>query len=149
MDLVALAAAMAADGLLAGFEPATEDLPADRVVVHFPVDDLDEPVLIQVTEIDHDRDAMSGLDLYQVYAPIPAVLDDDGLAEAIAALPEINALTPLIGFSVSVEERFPYFRYVGLVPTGEEQAAVVTETVWLAGFALEQHAATFLESADE
>lgn len=149
MDLVALAAAMAADGLLAGFEPATEELPADRVVVQFPVDGLDEPVLIQVTEIEHDRDAMSGLDLFQVYAPIPTVLDDDEMAEAIAALPEINASTPLIGFSVSVEERFPYFRYVGLVPAGDEQAAVVVETVWLAGFALEQHAATFLESADE
>ena len=83
MDLVAVAAAMAADGLLAGFEPATEDLPAERIEVHFPVDGLDEPVLIQVTAIEHDRDSMEGVEAYQVYAPIPAILGDDGLADAI------------------------------------------------------------------
>ena len=55
MDLVAVAAAMAADGLAARFEPATEDLPADRIEVHFPVDGLDEPVLIQLTAVDEQQ----------------------------------------------------------------------------------------------
>ena len=149
MDLVALAAAMAADGLLAGFEPATEDMPADRIEVHFPVDGLDEPVLIQVTAIEHDRDSMGGIEGYQVYAPIPAILGDDGLADAIEALPLINEATPLIGFSVSIEERFPYFRHVGLVAAGDEQAAVIREAVWLAGLALDQHASTLAGFAAE
>ena len=149
MDLVAVAAAMAADGLAASFEPATEDLPADRIEVHFPVDGLDEPVLIQVTAIEHDRDSMGGIEGYQVYAPIPAIFDDDGLAEAIAALPDINAATPLIGFNVSIEERFPYFRHVGLAAAGDEQVAVVREAVWLTGLALDQHASTLAEFAGE
>lgn len=144
MDLRALANTLIADNLDAAFRPATPDMPSDRIDVMLPVGGFDEPFTIQLTEIDTDPEAMPGVEMYQIWAPIPVVFDAESIPSVVAMLPAINVLTPLPAFNVDGGERFAYLRSIGLVDAECDPGRVITEAVWLVGFALEQHAATIV-----
>jgi hypothetical protein len=148
MDLPAIAAEMVADGLEAVFNEATEELPSDRIDVELEVTDFNEPLFMQVTQIDVDSEAMPEVEMYQIWVGIPEPLTPDALADAISRLPALNILTPLIGFNVNVEENFGYFRHVGLAPESKP-GRVMTEAVWLAAFAIEHFAGVLVYGMDE
>lgn len=141
MDLRTLTQDLIAENLVATFEEATPDLPSDRIDIRLPVTGFDEPFTIQLTEIDTDPESMPGVDMFQIWAAIPVILDESALENVVASLPAINTLTALGAFSVDSDERFAYLRHVGLVDEDCDSARVITESVWLVGFSLEHHAA--------
>ncbi len=147
MNLRSINETLIADNLMATFKEATDELPSDRIDVRLPVQGFDEPFTIQLTEIETDPEAMRGVGMYQIFAPIPVTVDEAGLAQVTSALPAINTLTSLGAFSVDPDERFAYLRYVGLVDDDCDPGRVITEALWLTGFTLEHHAATILALA--
>ena len=148
MNLPVVAAEMVKDGLEAVFHEATEELPSDRIDIEIEVSGFDEPLSLQVTEIDIDREAMPEVEMYQIWAGLPQTLTADDLSDAISRLPALNILTPLIGFNVNEDEGFAYFRHVGLAPE-VNPGRVITEACWLAAFALEHFAIILIEGLDE
>lgn len=148
MDLPAIAEEMIADGLEAVFNVATEELPSDRIDIEVEVAGFDEPLSLQVTQVDVDGEAMPEVEMYQIWAGIPESLTPEAVEEAVLRLPALNILTPLIGFNVNVDEDFGFFRYIGLAPE-MNPGRVVTEACWLAAFALEHFALILVEGVDE
>jgi hypothetical protein len=144
MDLQALTTVLAHDELLADFIPADADIDTGRVNVALIVDGFADLLNLQITQIDIEPNSLSGLEMVQLYAPIPLELDENALAAVLEVLPEVNQAVPLIGFNVHLQEEFIYFRYVMLVPAGEIGLKLVTEATWMAHFALDNFASSLI-----
>jgi hypothetical protein len=140
MDLDALQRVLFEDGLAAILEPRDEELDADRVSVALNVEGFEDPLVMQITQVETDPDDLEGMELIQLYAPIPVPVEEDAVDEILGTLPEVNELVPLIGFNLHLDDQFVYYRHVMLVPAGEVGQQVVTEGVWLAHFALDAFA---------
>ena len=125
----------------------TDDAPSDRVDVELAVDGFDEPVRLQVTEIDTDPEEMPGVQMFQLWAPFPAEYDAAAIERVTQFLPAANTITPLIGFSVLADEGMVFFRHVGVVPDHTESLKAVVQSVWLAHFALDHLAGPILREA--
>jgi hypothetical protein len=147
MDLQALQKTLFEDNLPAAFLPADEELDAARVNVALDVEGFSQPIVLQITQVETEVGALSGLELIQLFAPIPLELEEEAASEIVWALPAINEVVPLVGFNVHPEERFVYFRHVMLVPEGEVGRGVVVEAVWMAHFALDMWASEFAAAA--
>lgn len=144
MDLHALSKTLfQEEHLPAIVEDATDAIDADHVKVAIEIDGFSEPLVLQIMHVETDPEVMSGLEMIQLYAPIPVELTEEAVEQIVWTLPEINEVVPLIGFNLHLEDNFVYFRHVLLAPEGEAGRRVVTEAVWMARFALDTFATEF------
>ncbi len=150
MDFRVLEQVLTDDDLSAVFEPASEEFDTDRVDVAIDIEGFDEPLVLQITQIEVESDDEQEFEMIQIFVPIPLELKEEAVDEIVGVLPDINQQVPLIGFNVDIvdiEERFVYFRHVMLAPEGETGAQLVTEAVWLSQYAVDTFALQFLEFA--
>ncbi len=147
MDFRVLEQVLTDDDLSAVFEPASEEFDTDRVDVAIDIEGFDEPLVLQITQIEVETDDEPEFEMIQIFVPIPLELKEEAVDEIVGVLPDINQQVPLIGFNVDLEERFVYFRHVMLSPEGETGAQLVTEAVWLSQYAVDTFALQFLEFA--
>lgn len=148
MNLKALVNVLTADTLAAAFEPASEEFDADHVNVVMDIEGFDEPITLQITEVEVESEGKSDFEMIQIYVPIPMDLDEEAADDIIGILPDVNQEVPLIGFNVHPEEKFLYFRHVMLTPKSKTGAQMVTEAVWLSQYAVDTFAQQFLEFAE-
>ncbi len=135
MDLAALRDLLVAEPFQATLEPATDELPADRLTVALVVEQFASPLQLQIIRVPKAReDEMPGVELVQFYVPIPIEVTEVAAEEVRRLLPALNLDAPLMGFNYHEVERFVYFRYVLLVPTAGDVSRVLVETVWLIYF---------------
>lgn len=137
MELQALERRLTGDGFIAAFVAASEDMDADHVNVALNTDGFARPLTLQITRIESEPGAMSGLGLVQLFVALPIEVAQEAVRDVLEVLPEINEATPLIGFNLHPEGPFVYFRHVMLVPEGESGLRVVNQAVWLVNFALD------------
>ena len=150
MDFRVLEQVLNDDDLSAAFEAASEEFDTDRVDVAIDIEGFDEPLVLQITQIEVESDDEQEFEMIQIFVPIPLELKEEAVDEIVGVLPDINQQVPLIGFNVDIvdiEERFVYFRHVMLAPEGETGAQLVTEAVWLSQYAVDTFALQFLEFA--
>ncbi len=149
MDLAHYAIALASSGMKATFFPTDEEFDMERIEVLVDVEGFDAPLTIQVTRPPIAEEALDGLDMVQIYAPIPVELTPDQLDWMAYAVTRANELAALIGFSVREEESFLYFRTLMLLPPGEIALKMVVEGVMRTHYTLDLHAAILIEGALE
>jgi hypothetical protein len=116
------------------FQPASEDIPLDRLLVALdnPQDD-EEPYMLELLYIPGVQAELDDVKLLQFFLPLDDVLPS-ALAEARHLLTHINQQLPLVGFNLHEEGRYFFFRYVLVMPEqprGDQDGDVVRETVWL------------------
>lgn len=149
MELSHYAIALAAAGMKATFFPTDAEFDVERIEVLVDVDGFEEPLTILVTQPPVGEGALDGLDLVQIYAPIPVELTDDQLVWMALAVSRANELAALVGFSVREEESFLYFRTLMLLPPGEIALKMIVEGVMRTHYTLDLHAAILIEGAFE
>ncbi len=147
MDFRVLEQVLNDDDLSAAFEAASEEFDTDRVDVAIDIEGFDEPLVLQITQIEVESDDEPEFEMIQIYVPIPLDLNEEAVDDIIGVLPDVNQQVPLIGFNVHLEEQFVYFRHVMLSPEGETGTKMVTEAVWLSQYAVDTFALQFLEFA--
>lgn len=142
MDLEEVRDLLFKETFAATFEPATEDLPSDRVNVEFEVERIASPLQLQIIQIPEGaNDQAAGVAMYQFYVPIPIEVSEAAADEVRLLLPTVNLVAPLMGFNLHETEGFVYFRYVLLTPASAAAGPTIARTVWLIYFTLDNLAA--------
>ncbi len=141
MDLETIQELILLEGIEASFEPATTELPSDRVNVPLRLENLPELLQLQIIKVPKINDSdLPGVEMVQYYVPLPVLVDDAVVDEVLRLLPAVNLASPLNGFNYDEDAQAIYFRYLLLVPEGagkEILGPVILETLWLVFFVLD------------
>ncbi|MEM6254113.1 MAG: hypothetical protein AAF821_14440 [Cyanobacteria bacterium P01_D01_bin.156] len=135
MDLQAIQTLIEADDFTTSFEPATPDIPLDRLFVLL---NEEKQLLTELLFIPLEAE-VENVHLLQFYVNVPIELGSSIPTDLQQLILNLNAKMPIGSFGINGEDNLVYFRYVLVMPQNQtpEDNNTIVQSLWLVFYLVE------------